>query len=739
MSAKVIWLCVFVFLYWSYCIAMGLKGMRMVKTASDYFIAGRRLGLWVFVLAATATSFSGWTFMGHPGLVYRDGFQYAYASFYTITIPLTGVIFLKRQWMLGKRFGYVTPGEMLSDYFQGDVIRLLTVLVALLFSIPYLGVQLGASGYLFNVLTDGLVDRNLGMWVLSAVVLAYVASGGLRAVAYVDTMQCILLAVGIVITGVIALDAVGGWQALNGGLAQLGAARTDEGLWVDLRCPTAEACGTHSSYFAIPGVIQFTAGLGKETPAGGLWTGVMCLTYMWALMGIQSAPAFTMWAFGNTNPKPFALQQVWASSFGVGLILFFFTAMQGVGAHLLGGNPLVNQDEALWQSLQDRGAAVQIAAPPNWSAAVADDGGLRRDLEIRRVIVLVGNGTLSEQRAAGSAAVAAALAGGDVTALEGAIVYRLTIPETVAEDPDSLVPYYFNLIGDGMPWLVGILAVCALAAMQSTGAAYMSTAGSMLTRDLYKRFLNPTASHDTQKRFGRMGVAFIVLSALLVATFSTDALVLLGGLAVAFGFQMWTSLAAICYFPWITRQGATWGMLLGILGVTFTDSFGIEVLEAMGMDLWGRWPLTIHSAGWGMLFNLVATVAISAVTQNERATAHRMTFHTFLRDHASLPEHKRALVPWGWAAVILWTIFAIGPGAVIGNTVFGAPDDAQSWVFGIPSIWAWQILFWVLGVAMMWFLAVKLELSTVPQRQVEALLDDIGDAPLPRRSGAGAE
>ena len=86
-------------------------------------------------------------------------------------------------------------------------------------------------------------------------------------------------------------------------------------------------------------MIQFTAGLGKETPVGGLWTGIMCLTYMFALMGIQSAPAFTMWAFGNNDPKPFAPQQVWASSFGIGLILFFFTAFQGMGAHLLGANP----------------------------------------------------------------------------------------------------------------------------------------------------------------------------------------------------------------------------------------------------------------------------------------------------------------------------------------------------------------------------------------------------------------
>ena len=217
MSAKVQWLLAFVVLYWVYCIYWGFKSAQMAKSATDYFVAGRRLGLWVFVLAATATSFSGWTFMGHPGLIYRDGFQYAYASFYAITIPFTGVMFLKRQWILGKRFGYVTPGEMLADYFKGDGVRYLTVVIALCFSIPYLGLQLAASGKLFIVLSDGLVTVTAGTWILSAVVLIYVASGGLRAVAYVDTLQCVLLAFGIVAVGFIAYDLVGGWTALNQG------------------------------------------------------------------------------------------------------------------------------------------------------------------------------------------------------------------------------------------------------------------------------------------------------------------------------------------------------------------------------------------------------------------------------------------------------------------------------------------------------------------------------------------
>ena len=645
MESKVIWLFVFVILYWAYCISMGVRGARLARTASDYFIAGRRLSMWVFVLAATATSFSGWTFMGHPGLVYRDGFQYAYASFYTITIPFTGVMFLKRQWMLGKRYGYVTPGEMLSSYFQGDMIRILTVIVALLFSIPYLGLQLGASGFLFNVLTDELVSQDFGMWLLSIVVLIYVASGGLRAVAYVDTLQCILLAAGIVIIGFIAYSHLGGWAGFNESMAGL-AAQPELGRW------GATPAG-HNAYFAIPGVIQFTAGLGEETPVGGLWTGIMVLTYMFALMGIQSAPAFTMWSFGNTDPRPFAPQQVWASSFGIGLILFFFTAAQGMGGHFLGANPAVTE---------------------------------------------------------------AGLAASQV------------LPGDIAQSPDSIVPNYINLIGDAAPWLLGILAVCALAAMQSTGAAYMSTAGSMLTRDLYKRYLRPTASHTEQKLWGRIGVAFIVIAALLVATFSRDALVLLGGLAVAFGFQMWPSLAAVCWFPWITRQGATWGLAAGLIAVIFTESFGLQIATAFGIDLpWGRWPWTIHSAGWGIIFNLIVCLGLSAATQSSEARAHRQQYHDFLHDHAGLREEKRRYLPLAWIITIAWLFFGIGPGAVIGNTIFGVPADASTWTFGIPSIWAWQILFWLLGVGMMWFLAYFMEMSTVPRKEVEVLVEDIGD------------
>jgi hypothetical protein len=43
----------------------------------------------------------------------------------------------------------------------------------------------------------------------------------------------------------------------------------------------------------------------------------------------------------------------------------------------------------------------------------------------------------------------------------------------------------------------------------------------------------------------------------------------------------------------------------------------------------------------------------------------------------------------------------------------------------MPSIWIWQIIWWILGIGMMWFLAYKLEMSTNIKGEVQVLKHDI--------------
>ena len=603
------WLVGFVGLYWIYCLFWGFKGARSAKTSTDYFLAGRSIGIWVFVLAATATSFSGWTFVGHPGKIFTDGLPYAFASFYALTIPFTGVLFLRRQWVLGRAYNYITPGEMYSDYYGGNSIRLLTVLVALLFSVPYLGVQLRASGSLFNVLTDGLVPVNVGMIALSTVVMVYVASGGLKSVAFVDCAQAILLALGITVLGGVVLHYSGSWSGFTTGLAEIVSSDIASGKNLT---PVG-----HSMKVAIPGSIQMVSAGSKSV--GGGWTGIMCMTYMFALMGIQSSPAFSMWAFSNKTSKAFRWQQVVASSIVIGVILFSFTIFQGLGGQ-----------------------------------------------------VLVQKGVLFDV------------------------------------NDSNLVPKITSLLSSSVPWLVGLLAVCALAAMQSTGAAYMSTFSAMVTRDIYAKYISPDATDKAQKFTGRLFVVLVTVAALVVAANSSQAIVMLGGLAVAYGFQMYPSLIGICYYKGFTRKGVVSGLVVGLIAVTLTDKtsswFGVP---------WGAYPLTIHSAGWGIVFNLLTTVVVSYLTrESDLRKKIKTEKHKLLQAVSGMNEERKKKIRTAWVLTLVWFLVGFGPFATIGNSLFSDPNLPQLWApFSLPSLWIWQLMFLLYGIFVMWYLAFYMGLS----------------------------
>ena len=209
------WVYIMLGLYIIYCFYWGLKGYFTEKTSSGYSIAGRSIPFFAFLLAATAASFSGWTFIGHPGLIWRDGLAYAFASFYVLTIPITGTFFSKRTWLLGKRYGFVTPGDMYAYYFNSEPLRFLVVLTAVLYSIFYSAVQLMASAFLFNVIAG--VPVTFGAIFMAFIVWFYVCTGGLKASTWVGVIQFVLLVGGIVILGffVITAPEFGGWTGFS--------------------------------------------------------------------------------------------------------------------------------------------------------------------------------------------------------------------------------------------------------------------------------------------------------------------------------------------------------------------------------------------------------------------------------------------------------------------------------------------------------------------------------------------
>jgi hypothetical protein len=78
----------------------------------------------------------------------------------------------------------------------------------------------------------------------------------------------------------------------------------------------------------------------------------------------------------------------------------------------------------------------------------------------------------------------------------------------------------------------------------------------------------------------------------------------------------------------------------------------------------------------------------------------------------------------------------MGPGAILGNSFFSRPvfTEAEA-ALGLPSLWVWQILFWLVGIALVWWLAHRARLgqtSTDPLRRID--LPDPAQVPSPARA-----
>jgi len=643
MSEKAVWLFLFILLYAAFCFFWGVRGSRYnSENPQKYYLADRNVSSWVFFFAATAATFAGLTVISQASLIFNDGFQYVGTAFIAITVPLGSIFFFKRQWMLSRKFGYITPGEMYYDYYKSDTLRIITVLVTFFVAIPLLAVFFGATGFLVNILSDGYISRDLGMWVISTIVLFYVTRGGFKSVVSVGVVQSWLYFLTVIILGLIIYFFVGNFETFGKTLSKI--ASTPISNWGNTQ---GYGGGDYNGYFALPGVIQWVAGLGKNPAVGGPWTAMMIFTFAISFMGVVLSPSFSMWSYTAKHPKVFSYYQIWGSAVVIGFLLFVFSTYQGIGATLLGASSEVNN----------------------------------KGLSINTIL-----------------------------------------PEVSTKDHSLIIYHIINLMDNSALWVTGLLAVGIIAAIQSTAAAFLMTSGSIITRDLYKTYVNKNITWTNELIAVRLITMLIFLAALYLATFAKPAMVIFSGISISIAFQFLIVLLGLVWFPWITRGAAISGIIIGIFIVILTETIGQQI---SGNRLpWGRWPLTIHSGVWGLLFNVFICFSVSAfssLTKIDSDRGHRQKFHDFLNDHMGLHPSRTKLRSFAYVIALIWLFFGAGPGQVLGNSFFGSPGAGyEEWILKIPSLWGYQLIWWFFGIGLVWFLASQMDLSTLPNKPIQA-------------------
>jgi len=201
-------------LYLAGCMVAGLWMRRYVRGVEEFAIAGREMDVNLGIASLAATELGLVTIMYTAQLGFEKGL--AGAS--------VGVIMAFAFWIVGRTgfiigplrtAGVMTIPELFEKRFNVRV-RWLAGLFVVLGGLLNMGIFLRLGGE-FLVWATGMPPSWLEwvMTILLGLVLLYTALGGMLSVLVTDYLQFLVMGIGIVITSVLVLVNVGGWNLID--------------------------------------------------------------------------------------------------------------------------------------------------------------------------------------------------------------------------------------------------------------------------------------------------------------------------------------------------------------------------------------------------------------------------------------------------------------------------------------------------------------------------------------------
>ena len=210
-----------IFIYLLATIVLGIvANRRMSVDMEDFLLYGRKAGFIVLYLTVVATFHSAFAFLGSGGFFYTHGIGFWAAGTWTVLVGAITYVLGPRIWALGKKFGYITPADMLADFYESEAVRVSVAVVSVLFTILYIQVQAQGLGYIINIASGDRISFELGTLILLIVAATYLMAGGLRAVYWTDVIQGVWMYVAVWVGAMyLAYDLFGGplelWQQVR--------------------------------------------------------------------------------------------------------------------------------------------------------------------------------------------------------------------------------------------------------------------------------------------------------------------------------------------------------------------------------------------------------------------------------------------------------------------------------------------------------------------------------------------
>ena len=190
------------------------------NTAEDYFLAGRNLGWWVIGASIFASNIGSEHIVGLAGSGAKDGVAMAHYELHAWCLLVLAWVFVP----FYMRSQVFTMPEFLERRFSVGSRYVLSLVSIVTFILSKIAVGIFAGGVVFGSLlpelqitVGGFVIDSFWIGSISVIILTglYTMLGGMRAVAYNDAVQVVVLIGGSALLTFYGLGKLGGWTVLR--------------------------------------------------------------------------------------------------------------------------------------------------------------------------------------------------------------------------------------------------------------------------------------------------------------------------------------------------------------------------------------------------------------------------------------------------------------------------------------------------------------------------------------------
>lgn len=213
------WLAIAFYFGILFCVAWWVVNKRK-DTAADYFLAGRNLSWWIIGASIFASNIGSEHIVGLAGSGAADGVAMAHYELHAWCLLVLAWVFVP---FYARALVFTMP-EFLERRFSTQSRYVLSIVSLITFVVSKIAVGIFAGGVVFATLLPEL-HLSLGgleinsFWIGSVAVICltglYTALGGMRAVAYNDAVQVVVLITGSALLTVYGLTKLGGWSELR--------------------------------------------------------------------------------------------------------------------------------------------------------------------------------------------------------------------------------------------------------------------------------------------------------------------------------------------------------------------------------------------------------------------------------------------------------------------------------------------------------------------------------------------